>query len=149
MPPTNGHIDKLDFPPPDERRPLLNGHGERAEPSPGRSQNTSCSGSFFEQVAEGIQERDRAKFQREVTRYGSFLCAILNWYCCFTVLTDDLQAVLTPCPKPLLRFHHRLLALRSFVHVSPPLQSGRGQHHFHYGRNRHVFARSFLRLPVR
>jgi hypothetical protein len=87
MPPTNGHIDKLDFPPPDERRPLLNSHGERAEPSPGRSQNTSCSGSFFEQVAEGIQERDRAKMQREITRYGSFLCAILNWYYCSTVVT--------------------------------------------------------------
>jgi hypothetical protein len=79
MPPANGHIDKLDFPPPDERRPLLNSHDERSDPSPGRSQNTSCSGSFFEQVAEGIQQRHQAKVQREIIRYGSFLCAILNW----------------------------------------------------------------------
>lgn len=82
MAPTNGHIHKLDFPSADERRPLLQGNGgpsSGSEPSPGRSNNTSCSGSFFEQVAEGIQERDRARMQREVMRYGSFIVAIVNW----------------------------------------------------------------------
>jgi hypothetical protein len=74
----NGQIDKLDFPSSrGERRPLLH---DRSEPSPGPSSETSGSGSFFEQVAEGIQERDRAMMKQEVIRYGSFICAILSWY---------------------------------------------------------------------
>lgn len=44
------------------------------------SLDTSRSGSFFEQVVEGIQERDRVKMKTEVVRYGSFACAILMWY---------------------------------------------------------------------
>lgn len=81
MAPTNGHIDKLDFPSPDERRPLLQSNGgPSGEPSPGRSNTTSCSGSFFEQIAEGIQERDRARMAREVVRYLSFVVAVVNWY---------------------------------------------------------------------
>lgn len=80
MAPSNGHIiDKLDFP--SERRPLL--QSSSGEPSPGRSSQshtTSCEGSFFEQVAEGIQERDRARMQRGVVRGGSFVVAIVNWY---------------------------------------------------------------------
>jgi len=82
MAPSNGHIDKLDFPAPDERRPLLQGNGGSADLSPGRSHTTSCSGSFFEQVAEGIQERDRKRMQRQIARYGTFLVAIVNWYGC-------------------------------------------------------------------
>jgi hypothetical protein len=79
MAPSNGHIiDKLDFP--SERRPLLQSSSS-GEPSPGRSNTTSCEGSFFEQVAEGIQERDRARMQRVVVRGGSFVVAIVNWYC--------------------------------------------------------------------
>ena len=65
-----------------ERQPLLHPH-ERSEPSPGpshESHETSRSGSFFEQVAEGIQERDRARMKQEVQRYGSFVSAILSWY---------------------------------------------------------------------
>lgn len=77
---STGRIDKLDFDSHrsvDVRRPLLHDH---PEPSPGPSHETSRSGSFFEQVVEGIQERDRAKMKQEVLRYGSFACAILSWY---------------------------------------------------------------------
>lgn len=76
MSPTNGQqIHKLDF---DQRRPLLH---DRPELSPGpTSLDTSRSGSFFEQVVEGIQERDRVKMKTEVVRYASFACAILMWY---------------------------------------------------------------------
>lgn len=76
MAPSNSHIDKLDFD--HERRPLV-GDDEDA-PSPGLSHVTSCSGSFFEQVVEGIQDRDRRLVHREVVRYGSFVVAILSWY---------------------------------------------------------------------
>lgn len=85
MAPTNGQIDRRDFHSSDERRPLLQSNGGAsgtaggAEPSPGRSHNASRDGSFLEQVAEGIQERDRAKMQREVMRYGGFVVAIINW----------------------------------------------------------------------
>jgi hypothetical protein len=75
---SNGRIDKLDFPPADERRSLLHA-SDAGEPSPGHS-DTSRSGSFFEHVVEGIQERDRAKMKSELVRYGAFACAILSWY---------------------------------------------------------------------
>jgi hypothetical protein len=78
MSPPNGRIGKLDFPPPDERRSLL--HGDDAGNSSPGSRDTSPSGSFFEHVVEGIQERDRAKMKSEVVRYGAFACAILSWY---------------------------------------------------------------------
>jgi hypothetical protein len=76
MAPSNSHIDKLDFD--HERRPLIG--DDEGVPSPGPSNATSCSGSFFEQVVEGIQDRDRRLVQRETVRYGSFVAAILSWY---------------------------------------------------------------------
>jgi hypothetical protein len=85
MSPPNGRIDKLDFPGAGERRPLLHQDDYATASSPGPS-DTSRSGSFFEHVVEGIQERDRAKMKSEVVRYGAFACAILSWYaflgCC-------------------------------------------------------------------
>ncbi|KIW06958.1 uncharacterized protein PV09_02617 [Verruconis gallopava] len=88
----NNHIDKLDFPSSrEERRPLLH---DRPDHSPGPSHGTSRSGSaapsFFEQVAEGIYERDRAKMKREVVRYTSFVCAILSCLCCGSITAFSL-----------------------------------------------------------
>ena len=68
-------IDKLDYHP---GRPLLR-PDEGAEASGRASQEHSYAGSFFEQVAEGIQDKDRAKKTREVVRYLSFVWAIVNW----------------------------------------------------------------------
>lgn len=67
-------VDKLDFEP--SRRPLL--EPDRGDTSP-RS-GPSYAGSFLDQVAEGIQAKDREEFGREFTRYFSFAVAILSWY---------------------------------------------------------------------
>jgi hypothetical protein len=78
MAPSNSRIDKLDFD--HERRPLLDNDQGAPSPGPSNASNaTSCSGSFFEQVVEGIQERDRRLVQKELVRYGSFVTAILSW----------------------------------------------------------------------
>lgn len=72
MTPTNTGIAKLDIT--DARRPLLeHDRSDRA------SNHTGGSGSFFEQVADGIAERHRVRMKREVVRYVSFICAILSW----------------------------------------------------------------------
>lgn len=69
-------IDKLDYSP---GRPLLRTDDETD--SPGRASGEhSYAGSFFEQVAEGILDRDRKKMKREVRRYLGFVWAIINWY---------------------------------------------------------------------
>jgi hypothetical protein len=67
-------VDKLDF----ERRPLL--EPERGDTSPRVSNGgPSYAGSFLDQVAEGIQSRDKQVFNREMVRYVSFAVAILSW----------------------------------------------------------------------
>jgi hypothetical protein len=75
MAPGPQHIDKLDFD--SSRRPLL--EGEQSGPSPGASHASSLSGSFFEHVAEGIQERDRERLREQFVRFGSFAIAVLSW----------------------------------------------------------------------
>ncbi|KAJ9647892.1 putative monocarboxylate transporter mch1 [Coniosporium tulheliwenetii] len=78
MPPTNGGIDKLDYHP--GGRPLLQVDDSASET--GRpSHDTSYAGSFFENVAEGIVERDRRKMRRQIIRYTSFAWAIVNCLC--------------------------------------------------------------------
>lgn len=69
-------IDKLDYHP---GRPLLRADDE-AESSGRPSAEHSYAGSFFEQVAEGIQKRDRQKMQRQLSRYLTFAWAIVNWF---------------------------------------------------------------------
>lgn len=78
MPERNGKIDKLEFPSRNERTPLIK-DAQRVS-SPERSQASSHAGRFFEDVAEGIQNQDRARLSREIVRYGSFVWAILSWY---------------------------------------------------------------------
>ncbi|KAF2667584.1 MFS general substrate transporter [Microthyrium microscopicum] len=81
-------IDKRDFD--QSRRPLLGNGDHRADPSPDHSVAPSIAGSFFEQVAEGIQERDREKMQTEVTRYVSFAVAVLCCLCCGSITAYSL-----------------------------------------------------------
>ncbi len=76
--PGGAHIDALDITAGRDRKPLLRGRDD----APGSSRNSrdaSNAGSFFEQVAEGIQERDRRLMQRQVVRYTSFGWAIVSW----------------------------------------------------------------------
>lgn len=81
-------IDKLDY---QQRRPLLsrpsveereeddvNDNGESSGSQEG--DRNRYAGNFFEQVADGIWEVDRARKTREVVRYGSFIWALIEWY---------------------------------------------------------------------
>lgn len=77
----NGGIDKLDF---DSHRPSSH-HGSGAS-SPNGHGLLRDDESFFEDIVDGVIERDRRKMRREVTRYLSFGVAILNWYPSFAVL---------------------------------------------------------------
>jgi MFS family permease len=92
MPPpasSNGNgIDKLDYRPSDARRPLLQPDADSDSSRP--SQDTSYAGSFFEQVAEGIAERDRRKMQRQVVRWLGFIWAILNCLCAGSITAYSL-----------------------------------------------------------
>ena len=73
----SGHIDKLDYVP--GGRPLLHDHSnDDSEPASRESEDRSHAGSFFSEIAEGIQDRDREKMKKQVTRYVSFAWAIVN-----------------------------------------------------------------------
>jgi MFS family permease len=86
-------IDKLDYLPQNSpRRPLLAVDDSSDANSNRRSQETtpSYAGSFFEQVAEGILERDREKMQRVVLRWLSFGWAIVNCLCAGSITAFSL-----------------------------------------------------------
>jgi hypothetical protein len=68
-------LDKLDFD--QSRRPLL--EPEAGDTSPRSNGGPSYAGSFLDQVAEGIQERDREDFKRGLVRYVSFAVAVFSW----------------------------------------------------------------------
>jgi len=83
-------IDKLDYLPQNSpRRPLL-APDDCDSLSNRRSQDTSYAGSFFEQVAEGILERDRERMQRVVLRWLTFVWAILNCLCAGSITAFSL-----------------------------------------------------------
>jgi MFS family permease len=54
------------------------------------SEDTSRAGSFFEQIAEGIQERDRKLLQQELVRYFSFAWAVINCLCAGSITAYSL-----------------------------------------------------------
>jgi MFS family permease len=84
------HIDKLDYlPPHSPRRPLLSPDNDDAT-SQRHSQDTSYAGSFFDQVAEGIMERDRAKMEHVVLRWLTFAWAIVNCLCAGSITAYSL-----------------------------------------------------------
>ncbi|KAJ8116246.1 hypothetical protein OPT61_g2273 [Boeremia exigua] len=82
-------IDKLDYTSP--RRPLL---GSEASSTNGASNDNSYAGSFFEQVAEGVMERDRERLQRLAVRWLSFAWAIVNCLCAGSITAYSLYAPL-------------------------------------------------------
>jgi MFS family permease len=84
-------IDKLDYLPQNSpRRPLLAPDDNSDANSNRRSQDTSYAGSFFEQVAEGIMERDRERMQRVFLRWLSFGWAIVNCLCAGSITAFSL-----------------------------------------------------------
>ena len=82
-----GGIDKLDYNSP--RRPLL-APGSDASSNHDPSNDNSYAGSFFEQVAEGVMERDRERMQRVVVRWLSFAWAIVNCLCAGSITAYSL-----------------------------------------------------------
>ncbi|KAF2463337.1 MFS monocarboxylic acid transporter-like protein [Lindgomyces ingoldianus] len=85
---SNG-IDKLDYrPAASPRRPLL--HPDPESDSNRPSQDNSYAGSFFEQVAEGIMERDRERLQRQFVRWLSFVWAVVNCLCAGSITAYSL-----------------------------------------------------------
>lgn len=89
MPATNG-IDKLDYHP---GRPLLQ-PDDQGDTSSRPSHDNSYAGSFFEAIAEGVVEKDRARMRREVIRYVGFAWAILNCLCAGSITAYSLYAPL-------------------------------------------------------
>ncbi|KAF2120687.1 MFS monocarboxylic acid transporter-like protein [Lophiotrema nucula] len=86
---SNG-ITKLDYHPPHSpRRPLLSADVESNDSSR-PSHDNSYAGSFFEQVAEGIMERDRERLQRQFVRWLSFVWAIINCLCAGSITAYSL-----------------------------------------------------------
>ncbi|PNS14709.1 hypothetical protein CAC42_1731 [Sphaceloma murrayae] len=112
--PAQRTIDKLDFPahPSASRssQPLLrpddaagqsndrvgtgSGSGIRGGAGRGRSQDRSYAGSFFEQVAEGIEGRERERKTREVLRVGGFAWAVVACLCAGSITAFSLYAPL-------------------------------------------------------
>ena len=82
-------IDRLDYHPPiSPHRPLL--QTDSASESSRTSHDNSYAGSFFEQVVEGIMERDRQKLRREAARWLSFVWAIVNCLCAGSITAYSL-----------------------------------------------------------
>ncbi|KAF9696191.1 hypothetical protein EKO04_005835 [Ascochyta lentis] len=91
----HGGIDKLDYHAP--RRPLLApaaSASASASSHDGPSNDNSYAGSFFEQVAEGVMERDRDRLQRLAVRWLSFAWAIVNCLCAGSITAYSLYAPL-------------------------------------------------------
>ena len=71
-------IAKLDYQP-NEQSSLLHQH-EGDDDSPAPSPAVAAGNGFFEAVADGLRDRDRQQFRREVSRYVSFAWAVVCTY---------------------------------------------------------------------
>ncbi|KAL1311872.1 hypothetical protein AAFC00_001944 [Neodothiora populina] len=85
-------IDKLDYHP---GRPLLRTPADDEADSTSRASGEhSYAGSFFEQVAEGILERDRKRIRRDGVRYIGFIWALINCLCAGSISCYSVYAPL-------------------------------------------------------
>lgn len=114
---TNGNgIDKLDYHPP---RPFLQADND-SNPSR-RSQNTSSAGSFFEQVAEGLMERDRQRIQREAVRWLSFIWALVNCLCAGSITAYSLYGHLFQSQLRYTQFHVNIVSITAELAMYLPV----------------------------
>lgn len=105
----SSRIDKLDYHSP--RRPLLaSPEGSSSNGSNGSNAN-SYAGSFFEQVAEGVMERDRERLQRLAVRWLSFAWAIVNCLCAGSITAYSLYAPLFQRRLHYSQFHVNVVSI--------------------------------------
>lgn len=89
----NATIDKLEYKP--GGRPLLRPDNDDEHSTSARpSTSPSYAGSFFEQVAEGVMDKDRSRMTREAARYFSFAWAIVTCLCAGSITAYSLYAPL-------------------------------------------------------
>jgi MFS family permease len=69
-------------------------HDHDRSPSARPSTSPSYAGSFFEQVVEGVMDKDRSRMTREATRYFAFAWAIINCLCAGSITAYSLYAPL-------------------------------------------------------
>lgn len=89
---SNGEIGKLDYRP--GGRSLVPHDRGAVSASRTSQERASYAGSFFEQIAEGVVDKDRERMKREVTRYVSFIWAIINCLCGGSMTAYSLYAPL-------------------------------------------------------
>ncbi|KAK8240707.1 MFS monocarboxylic acid transporter [Phyllosticta capitalensis] len=102
-------IDKLDYPSTGGQRRLLHPNDPGRVPAQDRrdddstrsDQTNAYAGSFFERVAEQIQERDREMMRRAVARYGGFACAV---FCCLAAGSITTYSLYAPLFQSRLRY---------------------------------------------
>ena len=142
-----GGIDKLDFD--SNRKSTPSNDGSGSEHSGPRLLDDDES--LLSDVVDGIIERDRRGMRRTVTRYLSFVCAILNWYArlCYPTSTSLLSVVsVLSARQSLRRLDYSLLPLRSPLPISPPLYPASSQHRIHSRRDLDVPPCTTVWLPL-
>jgi MFS family permease len=117
---SNG-IGKLDYHASNNpRRPLLQPSGEDGDESRA-SQDTSYAGSFFEQVAEGIMERDRERLQRQAVRWLSFVWAIINCLCAGSITAYSLYGHIFQAKLHYTQFHVNIVSITAELGMYLPV----------------------------
>jgi MFS family permease len=111
-------IDKLDYNPNSARRPLLQPDVDIESRA---SQTNSYAGSFFEQVAEGIVERDRERLKRQAVRWLSFVWAIINCLCAGSITAYSLYGHIFQKNLHYTQFHVNIVSITAELGMYLPV----------------------------
>jgi MFS family permease len=119
---THQGIDKLDYHPDSARRPLLEAeHNPESGRTSRASQENSYAGSFFEQVAEGIVERDRKRLKRQAVRWLSFVWAIVNCLCAGSITAYSLYGHIFQKNLHYTQFHVNIVSITAELGMYLPV----------------------------
>ena len=121
-------ITKLDYPQSSEQTPLLHPDGDETRPP---SPATPVTGPFWEQVAEGLHQRDRNDLKRETLRYVSFAWAIV---CTYVTQTDLHRSILLMRRQSLLRLAYSVFSVRTAFSNTASLFASANQRRLHCRR---------------
>lgn len=111
-------IDKLDYHANAARRPLLQPDVDIESRA---SQSNSYAGSFFEQVAEGIVERDRQRLKRQAIRWLSFVWAIINCLCAGSITAYSLYGHIFQKNLHYTQFHVNIVSITAELGMYLPV----------------------------